>query len=132
MVADASQLCTGSRDNTVCKWDTETGECLGRAAISRNLVGFAGSAHPIPTSPCLYGYFTHGDVQRELAVSLVPKGARGTLHLGRQSLRLVTLLQVATNPGAQRYQGTRGNLSVLSDLFGSTQNHGIIEVGKHL
>ncbi|XP_042642749.1 WD repeat-containing protein 31 isoform X2 [Tyto alba] len=35
---DASQLCTGSRDNTVCKWDTETGECLGRAAISRNLV----------------------------------------------------------------------------------------------
>ncbi|NWR18189.1 WDR31 protein, partial [Emberiza fucata] len=37
-VADASQLCTGSRDNTVCKWDTETGECLGRAAISRNLV----------------------------------------------------------------------------------------------
>ncbi|NXD39559.1 WDR31 protein, partial [Copsychus sechellarum] len=36
--ADASQLCTGSRDNTVCKWDTETGECLGRAAISRNLV----------------------------------------------------------------------------------------------
>uniref|UniRef100_A0A8C3KN97 WD repeat domain 31 n=1 Tax=Calidris pygmaea TaxID=425635 RepID=A0A8C3KN97_9CHAR len=35
---DASWLCTGSRDNTVCKWDIETGECLGRAAISRNLV----------------------------------------------------------------------------------------------
>ncbi|NXP11644.1 WDR31 protein, partial [Thinocorus orbignyianus] len=35
---DASKLFTGSRDNTVCKWDVETGECLGRAAISRNLV----------------------------------------------------------------------------------------------
>ncbi|KAM6047565.1 WD repeat-containing protein 31 isoform 1-T1 [Chlamydotis macqueenii] len=35
---DASQLCTGSRDNAVCKWDIETGECLRRAAISRNLV----------------------------------------------------------------------------------------------
>ncbi|XP_072208955.1 WD repeat-containing protein 31 isoform X2 [Excalfactoria chinensis] len=35
---DASQLCTGSRDNTVRKWDVETGECLCRAALSRNLV----------------------------------------------------------------------------------------------
>ncbi|XP_040387012.1 WD repeat-containing protein 31 isoform X2 [Cygnus olor] len=35
---DATQLCTGSRDNTVCKWDIETGGCLGRAAVSRNLV----------------------------------------------------------------------------------------------
>eukprot|EP00075_Anas_platyrhynchos_P008876 XP_021133218.2 WD repeat-containing protein 31 isoform X2 [Anas platyrhynchos] len=35
---DATQLCTGSRDNTVCKWDVETGGCLGRAAVSRNLV----------------------------------------------------------------------------------------------
>ncbi|XP_015278583.1 PREDICTED: WD repeat-containing protein 31 [Gekko japonicus] len=32
------QLCTGSRDNTVCMWDMETGDCLHRAAISRNLV----------------------------------------------------------------------------------------------
>ncbi|XP_074871524.1 WD repeat-containing protein 31 [Carettochelys insculpta] len=35
---DSSQLCTGSRDNTVCQWDIATGECLRRAAISRNLV----------------------------------------------------------------------------------------------
>ncbi|XP_042691804.1 WD repeat-containing protein 31 [Centrocercus urophasianus] len=35
---DASRLCTGSRDNTIRKWDVETGECLCRAALSRNLV----------------------------------------------------------------------------------------------
>nr|XP_025969532.1 WD repeat-containing protein 31 isoform X2 [Dromaius novaehollandiae] len=35
---DASHLCTGSRDNTVCKWDVETGKRLCRAGISRNLV----------------------------------------------------------------------------------------------
>ncbi|KAM8995862.1 WD repeat-containing protein 31 isoform 2-T3 [Ara ararauna] len=35
---DASQLCTGSRDNTVCKWDTETGQCLRRVITFRNLV----------------------------------------------------------------------------------------------
>ncbi|XP_042335306.1 WD repeat-containing protein 31 isoform X2 [Sceloporus undulatus] len=32
------QLCTGSRDNCVCTWDIETGVCLNRALISRNLV----------------------------------------------------------------------------------------------
>uniref|UniRef100_A0A8D0HH42 WD repeat domain 31 n=1 Tax=Sphenodon punctatus TaxID=8508 RepID=A0A8D0HH42_SPHPU len=35
---DSLHLCTGSRDNTMCKWDIETGACLHRAAISRNLV----------------------------------------------------------------------------------------------
>lgn len=35
---DSSQLFTGSRDNTICKWDIETGQCLQKAAISRNLV----------------------------------------------------------------------------------------------
>ncbi|XP_030362900.1 WD repeat-containing protein 31 isoform X3 [Strigops habroptila] len=35
---DASQLCTGSRDNTVCKWDTETGQCLRRVITFRNVV----------------------------------------------------------------------------------------------
>lgn len=52
----------------------------------------------------------------------MPKGALGMLYLGRLSLRLVTLLQVTTNPGAQRYQGTHGNLSMLSELFGSTES----------
>ncbi|NWT42976.1 WDR31 protein, partial [Chroicocephalus maculipennis] len=57
---DASQLCTGSRDNTVCKWDIETGECLGRAAISRNLVGAAASLHPMVAPRCLRGYVARG------------------------------------------------------------------------
>lgn len=58
VVADATQLCTGSRDNTVCKWDVETGGCLGRAAVSRNLVGAAGCLHPVIATRCLLGYFT--------------------------------------------------------------------------
>ncbi|KAJ6652058.1 hypothetical protein lerEdw1_015261 [Lerista edwardsae] len=32
------QLCTGSRDNTLRTWDIETGDCLCRASVSRNLV----------------------------------------------------------------------------------------------
>lgn len=32
------QICTGSRDNTVRSWDIETGTCLCRASVSRNLV----------------------------------------------------------------------------------------------
>ncbi|KAM4664708.1 WD repeat-containing protein 31 isoform 1-T2 [Discoglossus pictus] len=35
---DSTQLITGSRDNTLCKWDIESGQCLQKAAISRNLV----------------------------------------------------------------------------------------------
>ncbi|XP_063792272.1 WD repeat-containing protein 31 isoform X2 [Pseudophryne corroboree] len=35
---DCTQLLSGSRDNTVCKWDVESGQCLHRAAVSRNLV----------------------------------------------------------------------------------------------
>ncbi|KAJ7308058.1 hypothetical protein JRQ81_008561 [Phrynocephalus forsythii] len=32
------QLCTGSRDNCVRTWDLETGACLRRSSISRNVV----------------------------------------------------------------------------------------------
>ncbi|KAM3910569.1 WD repeat-containing protein 31 isoform 1-T2 [Leptodactylus fuscus] len=35
---DCTTLVTGSRDNTLCKWDVETGQCLLKAAVSRNLV----------------------------------------------------------------------------------------------
>ncbi|XP_065106117.1 WD repeat-containing protein 31 [Paramisgurnus dabryanus] len=35
---DGSQLCTGSRDNSMCLWDIESGKCLQRNTISRNLV----------------------------------------------------------------------------------------------
>ncbi|KAM4695966.1 WD repeat-containing protein 31 [Rhinophrynus dorsalis] len=35
---DSTQLFSGSRDNTLCKWDVESGQCLQKAAISRNLV----------------------------------------------------------------------------------------------
>ncbi|XP_028852688.1 WD repeat-containing protein 31 [Denticeps clupeoides] len=35
---DGSKLCTGSRDNSMSLWDIETGECLQRNTISRNLV----------------------------------------------------------------------------------------------
>ncbi|KAG8447392.1 hypothetical protein GDO86_014749 [Hymenochirus boettgeri] len=35
---DCTQLLTGSRDNTLCKWDVESGQCVQSAAISRNLV----------------------------------------------------------------------------------------------
>ncbi|XP_043914537.1 WD repeat-containing protein 31 [Protopterus annectens] len=35
---DGIKLCTGSRDNTICLWDVETGVCLQTSAISRNLV----------------------------------------------------------------------------------------------
>ena len=119
MVADASQLCTGSRDNTVCKWDTETGECLGRAAISRNLVGAAGSLHPIMAPRCLLGYFTHEAVWSEFALSSVLQEALEALHslpvhLGRPKLGAgYSVLQVTTNPGAHRYQETYGTLLML-------------------
>ncbi|XP_014441060.1 WD repeat-containing protein 31 isoform X2 [Tupaia chinensis] len=35
---DSSQLCTGSRDNTLLLWDVGTGQCVERASVSRNLV----------------------------------------------------------------------------------------------
>ncbi|TSO98504.1 WD repeat-containing protein 31 [Bagarius yarrelli] len=35
---DGSKLCTGSRDNSMCLWDVESGKCLHRNTISRNLV----------------------------------------------------------------------------------------------
>uniref|UniRef100_A0A8B9HEH2 WD repeat domain 31 n=1 Tax=Astyanax mexicanus TaxID=7994 RepID=A0A8B9HEH2_ASTMX len=35
---DGSRLCTGSRDNSMCLWDIETGACLQKNTISRNLV----------------------------------------------------------------------------------------------
>ncbi|KAM6169392.1 WD repeat-containing protein 31 isoform 2-T2 [Rhynchocyon petersi] len=35
---DATQLCTGSRDNTLLLWDVQTGQCMDRASVSRNLV----------------------------------------------------------------------------------------------
>ncbi|KAI4873794.1 hypothetical protein NFI96_017979, partial [Prochilodus magdalenae] len=35
---DGSKLCTGSRDNSMCLWDIETGRCLQKNTISRNLV----------------------------------------------------------------------------------------------
>ncbi|XP_053329632.1 WD repeat-containing protein 31 [Spea bombifrons] len=35
---DSAQLFSGSRDNTFCKWDVESGRCLQKTAISRNLV----------------------------------------------------------------------------------------------
>ncbi|KAK4811492.1 hypothetical protein QYF61_010391 [Mycteria americana] len=97
---DASQLCTGSRDNAVCKWDTETGECLGRAAISRNLVGAAGSLHPVMAPRCLLGYFTHEAMQSEFALSLVLQEApeallRLPVRLGRPKLEAgYSVLQV--------------------------------------
>ncbi|XP_051788276.1 WD repeat-containing protein 31 [Erpetoichthys calabaricus] len=51
---DGSSLCTGSRDNSVCLWDTETGGCLNKATISRNLVThlswIPGSACVVQTS----------------------------------------------------------------------------------
>ncbi|KAK1806939.1 hypothetical protein P4O66_005422 [Electrophorus voltai] len=37
-VADGSKLCTGSRDNSMRLWDIETGKCLQKNTISRNLV----------------------------------------------------------------------------------------------
>ncbi|KAG8547950.1 hypothetical protein GDO81_027077 [Engystomops pustulosus] len=37
-LADCTKLVTGSRDNTLCKWDVETGQCLLKVAVSRNLV----------------------------------------------------------------------------------------------
>ncbi|KPP75773.1 hypothetical protein Z043_104955 [Scleropages formosus] len=36
--ADGLQVCTGSRDNSMCLWDIESGECLQKKTISRNLV----------------------------------------------------------------------------------------------
>ncbi|XP_045419538.1 WD repeat-containing protein 31 isoform X4 [Lemur catta] len=35
---DFSQLCTGSRDNTLLLWDVGTGQCVERASVSRNVV----------------------------------------------------------------------------------------------
>ncbi|XP_073414398.1 WD repeat-containing protein 31 isoform X6 [Dendrobates tinctorius] len=35
---DCTKMVTGSRDNTLCKWDVESGNCLHKAAVSRNLV----------------------------------------------------------------------------------------------
>lgn len=35
---DLTQLCTGSRDNTLLLWDVGTGQCVEKACISRNLV----------------------------------------------------------------------------------------------
>ncbi|KAG9464845.1 WD repeat-containing protein 31 [Eleutherodactylus coqui] len=35
---DCTKLVSGSRDNTLCKWDVESGQCLLKAAVSRNLV----------------------------------------------------------------------------------------------
>ncbi|XP_016385407.1 WD repeat-containing protein 31-like [Sinocyclocheilus rhinocerous] len=35
---DGSKLCTGSRDNSMRLWDIESGECLQKHTISRNLV----------------------------------------------------------------------------------------------
>ncbi|MCJ8746599.1 hypothetical protein PDJAM_G00143670 [Pangasius djambal] len=35
---NGSKLCTGSRDNSMCLWDVESGKCLHRNTISRNLV----------------------------------------------------------------------------------------------
>ncbi|XP_026880973.2 WD repeat-containing protein 31 [Electrophorus electricus] len=35
---DGSKLCTGSRDNSMRLWDIETGKCLQKNTISRNLV----------------------------------------------------------------------------------------------
>ncbi|XP_036094468.1 WD repeat-containing protein 31 isoform X6 [Rousettus aegyptiacus] len=35
---DSSQLCTGSRDNTLLLWDVGTGQCVEKASVSRNLV----------------------------------------------------------------------------------------------
>ncbi|XP_070375048.1 WD repeat-containing protein 31 isoform X6 [Equus asinus] len=35
---DSSQLCTGSRDNSLLLWDVGTGQCVERAAVSRNLL----------------------------------------------------------------------------------------------
>ncbi|GCC34073.1 hypothetical protein chiPu_0012546 [Chiloscyllium punctatum] len=35
---DGLKLCTGSRDNSICIWDVETGDCLQSCHISRNLV----------------------------------------------------------------------------------------------
>lgn len=35
---DSSQLCTGSRDNSLLLWDVGTGQCVQRASVSRNLV----------------------------------------------------------------------------------------------
>ncbi|KAL7836157.1 hypothetical protein AOLI_G00274410 [Acnodon oligacanthus] len=35
---DGTKLCTGSRDNSMCLWDIETGKCLQKNTISRNLV----------------------------------------------------------------------------------------------
>ncbi|XP_016314442.1 WD repeat-containing protein 31-like [Sinocyclocheilus anshuiensis] len=35
---DGSKLCTGSRDNSMRLWDIESGECLHKHTISRNLV----------------------------------------------------------------------------------------------
>ncbi|KAI6651570.1 WD repeat-containing protein 31 isoform X1 [Oopsacas minuta] len=38
LAIDQSQLFSGSRDNTVCLWDLNTGSCLNRCSIPRNLV----------------------------------------------------------------------------------------------
>ncbi|XP_061429983.1 WD repeat-containing protein 31-like [Lethenteron reissneri] len=35
---DGSVLCTGSRDNALCFWDVDTGVCVRRASLPRNLV----------------------------------------------------------------------------------------------
>ncbi|EAW87372.1 WD repeat-containing protein 31 isoform 2 [Homo sapiens] len=35
---DSSQLCTGSRDNTLLLWDVVTGQSVERASVSRNVV----------------------------------------------------------------------------------------------
>ncbi|XP_068104799.1 WD repeat-containing protein 31 [Hyperolius riggenbachi] len=51
---DGTHLLTGSRDNTLCKWDVETGQCLLKAAVSRNLVTHLcwvpGEAYVVQTS----------------------------------------------------------------------------------
>ncbi|XP_063051122.1 WD repeat-containing protein 31 [Engraulis encrasicolus] len=38
---DGRKLCTGSRDNSMCLWDIESGDCLQKSTISRNLVTHA-------------------------------------------------------------------------------------------
>nr|XP_008539993.1 PREDICTED: WD repeat-containing protein 31 isoform X5 [Equus przewalskii] len=42
---DSSQLCTGSRDNSLLLWDVGTGQCVERAAVSRNLLCFFQVTH---------------------------------------------------------------------------------------
>ena len=103
----------------MCKWDVETGERLGRAAISRNLVGAAGSLHPVMAPRCPLGYFAREAAQSEFALSSVLREAlealrRLSARLGRPQLEAgYSVLRVTTNPGAQSYQETHSDLLLL-------------------